>query len=257
MPPLMPAAKLQPGAAEHHHAAAGHVLAAVVAHALDHRQRAGVAHGEALAGEPAEERAARGGAVEHRVADDHVLLGGEGGRRAAGAPRSCRRRGPCPRSRWRRPPASSSRRARARRRSSGRPSPGARSRSLPVGQARRRRGAARSRRRAARRRRGSCSRSAARARTGVPVLDGRPAALQQVDVDRVVEHRLGRADAAARRVRSSLLGDVQQRGAGRSRAPSSGPRPSSASSRSVRPISSSTRAHAQRRPSAGAPPRRP
>ena len=38
---------------------------------------AGVAHREALAGEPAEERAARRGAVEHGVADDHVLLGGE------------------------------------------------------------------------------------------------------------------------------------------------------------------------------------
>ena len=78
MPPLMPAAKLRPGAAEHDDAAAGHVLAAVVADALDDGVRAGVAHGEALAREAAEERAALGRAVEDGVADDHVLLGGEG-----------------------------------------------------------------------------------------------------------------------------------------------------------------------------------
>ena len=74
----MPAAKLRPVAAEHDDAAAGHVLAAVVADALDDGERARVAHREALAREPAEERAARRRAVEHGVADDHVLLGGEG-----------------------------------------------------------------------------------------------------------------------------------------------------------------------------------
>ena len=80
----MPAAKLSPVGPEHHHAAAGHVLAAVVAHALDHGHGAGVADREALAGEPAEERPAGGGAVEHGVADDHVVLGRErrAGRRA-------------------------------------------------------------------------------------------------------------------------------------------------------------------------------
>src|SRR5204863_1142509 len=57
--------------------AAGHVLAAVVADALDDGARARVAHPEALAGEAAEERLARGRAVEDGVADDHVLLGGE------------------------------------------------------------------------------------------------------------------------------------------------------------------------------------
>src|SRR5579885_263573 len=61
--------------AEHDHAAAGHVLAAVVADALDDGARARVAHGEPLAREPAEERAAGGRAVEDGVADDHVLLG--------------------------------------------------------------------------------------------------------------------------------------------------------------------------------------
>ncbi len=44
MPPDMPAAKLRPGAAEHDDAAAGHVLAAVIADAFDHRVDAAVAH---------------------------------------------------------------------------------------------------------------------------------------------------------------------------------------------------------------------
>src|SRR4051812_18539818 len=65
------------GRAEHDHAAAGHVLAAVIADALDDRAHARVAHGEALAGQAAEERAARGRAVEQRVADDDVRLRGE------------------------------------------------------------------------------------------------------------------------------------------------------------------------------------
>ena len=72
------------GRAEHDDDAAGHVLAAVVADALDDGRRAGVAHGEALAGEAAEERPARGRAVEDRVADDHVLLGAERARRRGG-----------------------------------------------------------------------------------------------------------------------------------------------------------------------------
>ena len=56
MPPLMPGGEVEAGRAEHHDAAAGHVLAAVVADALDDRHRARVADGEALAGEAAEER---------------------------------------------------------------------------------------------------------------------------------------------------------------------------------------------------------
>src|ERR671930_441461 len=51
-------------AAEDDHATAGHVLAAVIAHALDDGDRPGVAHGEALTGQPAEERASARGAVE-------------------------------------------------------------------------------------------------------------------------------------------------------------------------------------------------
>ena len=71
--------EVAPGRPEDHRAAAGHVLAAVVADALDDGARARVAHREALAGEPAEERAAGGRAVEHGVADQHVLLGHERG----------------------------------------------------------------------------------------------------------------------------------------------------------------------------------
>src|SRR6202042_1118391 len=65
------------GRPQHHHPPPGHVLAAVIADALDHRVRAGVAHREALAGEAANEGATGGGAVEHGVADDRVLLGAE------------------------------------------------------------------------------------------------------------------------------------------------------------------------------------
>jgi hypothetical protein len=56
-PPDMPAAKLRPVAPARPRSA-GHVLAAVVADALDHRLRAGVAHREALAGDAAEIRLA-------------------------------------------------------------------------------------------------------------------------------------------------------------------------------------------------------
>src|SRR5829696_4296 len=69
--------EVAPGRAEHDHAAAGHVLAAVVTRALDDRAGARVAHREALAGEPAEERAPARRPVQHGVADDHVLLGDE------------------------------------------------------------------------------------------------------------------------------------------------------------------------------------
>ena len=61
------------GVSKDNHDAAGHVLAAVVAHALDHRVRAGVAHGKALAADATEKRLAFDGAVEHDVAGDDVL----------------------------------------------------------------------------------------------------------------------------------------------------------------------------------------
>ena len=75
MPPLMPAAKFRPVAPSTTHGSAGHVLAAVIADTLDHRDRAGVAHAEALAGDAANERLAGGGAVQRDVADDDVVLG--------------------------------------------------------------------------------------------------------------------------------------------------------------------------------------
>ena len=67
--------EVAPGGAEHDDGAAGHVLAAVIADALDDRGRAAVAHGEALAGAAGEERAAAGRAVEDGVADDDLLVG--------------------------------------------------------------------------------------------------------------------------------------------------------------------------------------
>ena len=74
MPPLMPAAKLRPRFAEHDDQAAGHVFAAVIAHAFHHRRRAGIAHREPLAGHAVEKSFAAGGAIEHHVADQDVFF---------------------------------------------------------------------------------------------------------------------------------------------------------------------------------------
>ncbi len=65
------------GLAEHHDPAAGHVLAGVVADALDDGQRAGVAGAEPLADPAAQEDLAGGGAEQQGVACDHVVLGQE------------------------------------------------------------------------------------------------------------------------------------------------------------------------------------
>ena len=62
------------GRAEDHGPAAGHVLAAVVADAFDHRPGAAVADAEPLGRPAAEERLAAGRAVQRDVADDDVLL---------------------------------------------------------------------------------------------------------------------------------------------------------------------------------------
>ena len=136
MPPLMPGGEVEPGRAEHDDAAAGHVLAAVVADALDDRHGAGVAHGEALAGEAAEERAARAWRRRARCCrrsrSPRRRSGGLGRAHDDGAAgqaladvvvgvaleRRTRRRAP------------------ARRRSSGRPSPRRRPSIVSVGQAR-------------------------------------------------------------------------------------------------------------------------
>ena len=76
----MPAPKLRPGRPEHDDPPAGHVLAAVVADALDHRHRAGVAHGEAFADHAPDEGLAAGGPVQDDVPGDDLLLGDEAGR---------------------------------------------------------------------------------------------------------------------------------------------------------------------------------
>ena len=92
------------GAAENHDLAAGHVLAAVIADAFDHRVGAGVAHGEPLTDHAAQECLAAGGAEQDHVAADDVVFGHVVRRRvvAAAAPRSGHRTVPCRRSRWRR-----------------------------------------------------------------------------------------------------------------------------------------------------------
>src|SRR5258706_985012 len=64
--------------AEDHDGSAGHVLAAVIAHALDDGGGAGIAHAEALAGHAAEVRFAADRAVHYPIADDDVLLRNNG-----------------------------------------------------------------------------------------------------------------------------------------------------------------------------------
>ena len=70
MPPDMPAAKLRPVGPSTIDDAAGHVFAAMIAGAFDHGDGAGIAHGEALAGDAAEIAFAGDRAVHHGVADD-------------------------------------------------------------------------------------------------------------------------------------------------------------------------------------------
>src|SRR4051794_36809050 len=77
------------GGADDEHDTARHVLAAVIADALDDRRRAAVANSEPLADESTEERLARRRAVQDRVPRDDVLLGRE--RRALRRPK---RKGP-------------------------------------------------------------------------------------------------------------------------------------------------------------------
>src|SRR5665213_153112 len=63
-------AEVQAGAAQNTDHAAGHVLAAVIAGTLDDRDRARVAHREALAGLAGREQLAAGGAIQAGVAHD-------------------------------------------------------------------------------------------------------------------------------------------------------------------------------------------
>src|SRR5690242_13242313 len=70
-------AEFEADLAQPHYYAAGHVLAAVVAGAFHHRQRAGVAHSEAFTGAPGGEQLAVGGAIQAGVAEDRRILAGE------------------------------------------------------------------------------------------------------------------------------------------------------------------------------------
>src|ERR1700687_5695967 len=69
--------KISAASSEQQHQALGHVFAAVVADALDHRGRSRVANRKALARDPIEKRFAAGGAVESDVADENIVLGSE------------------------------------------------------------------------------------------------------------------------------------------------------------------------------------
>src|ERR1700675_3838761 len=60
--------KISATGSEHQHQAPGHVFATVVANALDHRGRSGVANRKPFASDTVEERFAAGGAVEGNVA---------------------------------------------------------------------------------------------------------------------------------------------------------------------------------------------
>ena len=66
--------EVAPDRAQDHGAPAGHVLAAVVADALDHDDRARVAHAEALARQAPDEGLAGGCPVEGDIAADDVLV---------------------------------------------------------------------------------------------------------------------------------------------------------------------------------------
>ncbi len=70
-------AEVDAGIAQHHHHATGHVLAAVVADAFHHGERAGVAHSEALATLAGREQLAAGRAIQAGVAHDGGVLTGE------------------------------------------------------------------------------------------------------------------------------------------------------------------------------------
>ena len=63
------------GLAEHHHAAACHIFAAVVARSLDDGDGPAIAHAEALTDDAVDVQLARGGAVESGVARYDILFG--------------------------------------------------------------------------------------------------------------------------------------------------------------------------------------
>src|SRR5437868_2613659 len=72
-----PRSEIASGATQDDDSAASHVLAAVVANSFDHCQRSAVANSEALARYTGEIRFARCRAIQHRIADQHGLVGDE------------------------------------------------------------------------------------------------------------------------------------------------------------------------------------
>src|SRR5690242_15926130 len=69
-------AKINADRAENHGDSAGHVFAAMLADALDDRNGSAVTDGETLADLSCDEELAGGGAVQHRVAGEHVAAFG-------------------------------------------------------------------------------------------------------------------------------------------------------------------------------------
>ena len=69
-----PCRKIAARGADDHNPPAGHILAAVVPHAFNHRRGAGITHRETLTGQPAEKRLAHDSPVQNHIARDHVLF---------------------------------------------------------------------------------------------------------------------------------------------------------------------------------------
>ena len=67
--------KVPPHVSQHHDRTRGHVLAAMVAHALNDRAGSAVAHGKALSRPPRGKQPAAGGAIEDGIAEDDVPIG--------------------------------------------------------------------------------------------------------------------------------------------------------------------------------------
>ena len=71
--------EVAPSRPEHDHAAAGHVLAAMIPDGFHHGLSAAVSHGEALTRHASDIRLASRRTVERHVADNDVLLRNKGG----------------------------------------------------------------------------------------------------------------------------------------------------------------------------------
>ncbi len=254
MPPDMPGGEVAPGRPEHDDAPAGHVLAAVVADALDDQRGPGVAHREPLADPAAQEHLAGGGAVADDVAGDDLLVRrerrgpvGPDDHPAAGQPLADVVVGVALQAQRDPAPAGT-------RRTTARPSREGQVDRV-VGQARAAVACGSPRRRAWCRRCGSRCGSAARARTGSPSARAggaqlRSASLVQGPVQAVV---LGDRRGAGRA--SADVGHVQDRRRGPAPRPSSGRSAARVSSSSTCPIASRA-CGSPARPGTRGPPRR-